>query len=226
MSGPPKHDWREVVRQRIRLTKIPAGRGDQITSELAGHLEDAYNDGRARGLSHDAALRFALQEVENWRVLAADIRRAMENDLMNNRTKTVWLPALASFALASLCLLALTRTSFEQHNLVRLAGLAPWIYGIWLASQILCGALGAGLSRRAGGTLTTRVVAATFPAIVLFCLWAVVIPLGAFAQHNRFVLRHPLSYALGIFVWVVPPGFALLLGAAPFLRDGEHQTQI
>jgi len=144
---------------------------------------------------------------------------------MNHRTKTIWLPGLASFALASLFLLGLTRTGLEQPNLVRLASLAPWFYGIWLASQIFSGALGACLSRRAGGTLTARIVAATFPAIVLFSLWAVVIPVSAFAQHNQFVLRNPLSFAFGIFVWVVPPAFALLLGAAPFLRNGEHPTQ-
>jgi len=225
MSGPVNYDWRELVLQRVRLTKLSAGQRDQIISELAAHLEDVYRDGRARGMSHDAALQFALQEIEDRRVLAADIHRALEANFMNTRTKTIWLPALASFALASLFLLGLTRTGFEQSNLVRLASLAPWFYGMWLASQIFSGALGAGLSRRAGGTLTARIVAATFPAMVLFCLWAVVIPVSAFAQHNQFVLRHPLSYALGIFVWVVPPGFALLLGAAPFLRNGEHQTQ-
>lgn len=145
---------------------------------------------------------------------------------MNTRTRTVWIPGLASFALASLFLLALTRTGSEQHNLVRLAGLAPWFYWFWLASQIFSGALGAALSRRAGGTLMARIVAATFPAMVLFCLWTLIIPISAFAQHNQFVLRHPLNYALGIFVWVVVPGFALLLGAAPFLRQGEPETPL
>jgi hypothetical protein len=38
-------------------------------------------------------------------------------------------------------------------------------------------------------------------------------------EHNTFVLRHPGFYALGIFVWVVPPGIASLLGTVPFLKN-------
>ena len=114
----------------------------------------------------------------------------------------------------------LTRASLQPHNLVRLSsGLAPWLYGGWLVSQVFSGAVGAGLSRWAGGTSRVRVVAAGFPAIVLFFAWALVIPISVLAEHNQFVFHHPLYYALGGFVWVIPPATALLLGAAPFLKS-------
>jgi len=53
----------------------------------------------------------------------------------------------------------------------------------------------------------------------MFGLWAFWIPVSAILEHNAFVLRHPLNYALGIFIWVLPPAIALFAGAAPFLRD-------
>jgi len=83
----------------------------------------------------------------------------------------------------------------------------------------LSGAQGAFLARRAGGTRSTRVIAGIFPAIVMFGLWAFWIPASAVMEHNAFVLRHPLFYTLGAFVWVVPPGIASLLGTAPFLME-------
>lgn len=143
---------------------------------------------------------------------------------MNRRTSTLWLPALASFGSASLFLLALTLISRQPSYLVRLqAGLAFWFYVAWLLTQVLSGALGAFLSGRAGGTSTARMAAAAFPAIVMLGLWAFVIPVSALAEHNTYVTQHPVRYALGIFVWVLPPAFALLLGATPFLKEQKPQ---
>jgi hypothetical protein len=111
----------------------------------------------------------------------------------------------------------------EPRFLVRLPGLGRSFYIEWLCAQILFGALGAFLSRRAGGTRTARIVAGTFPAIVQLGLWAFWIPASALLEHNAFVLDHPVYYAFGIFVWVVPPGIALLLGATPFLKEQKPQ---
>ena len=142
---------------------------------------------------------------------------------MNHRTKSLWLPALASFAAASLFLLVLTHITLQPRFLVRLPGLGRSFYIEWLCAQILFGALGAYLSRRAGGNRTARIVAGTFPAIVQFGLWAFWIPASALLERDAFVLHHPMFYAFGIFVWVVPPGIALLLGAAPFLKEQKLQ---
>jgi hypothetical protein len=215
------HDWQEIIREQLEPGALPPEIRAEIIAELAAHLEETYEEARARGLTESEALTRALQEVKDWSVLAADIQRAKsEETSMNSRTRNLWLPALASFAAASLFLLVLTRISLQPHFLVRLnSGLGPVFYLSWLFAQIPFGALGAYLSRRAGGTRAARVVAGIFPAIVMFGLWGVVIPVSAFAEHNTFVLQHPLSYALGILPLVVLPAIALTLGAAPFLRD-------
>jgi hypothetical protein len=218
-------DWRKRVRERLDSCGLPPAIHEEVVSELADHLEETYEDARSRGLTDSAAAELALQEVTDWGVLAANIRRATSReDGMNYRTKSLWLPGLASFAAASLFLLVLTQISLQPQFLVRLnSGLGRSFFIGWLLAQVLFGGLGAFLSRRAGGTRTARIVAGEFPALVMFGVWALVIPASAFAEHNTFVLQHPLYYALGIFPWVVLPGIALLLGAAPFLKEPKSQ---
>jgi hypothetical protein len=220
-------DWREIVRERMDSSLLRSQDREQVIAELAAHLEERYLEARSRGLNDAAAVELTLREVEDWRALAANICHAKssnEEDPMNYKTKTLFLPALVSFATASLFLLAFSWISLQPYYLVRLqSGLGFWFYVGWLLSQVLCGALGAFLSGRAGGSSNARMLAGTFPAIVMFALWAVWIPLTALFEHNTFVRRHPLHYALGIFVWVLPPGFALLLGATPFLKEQKPQ---
>ena len=219
------HDWREKVRKRLETRGLPPAQREQIISELATHLEETYEAARSQGLTETEAVKFPLQEAGDWNVLSKNIYRAAKEQPMNHRAKSLWLPSLASFAAASLFLLVLTQISMQPQFLVRLnSGLGRSFYIEWLCAQLLFGALGAFLSRRAGGTRTARIVAGTFPAIVLFGLWAFWIPASALLEHNAFVLRHPLYYALGIFVWVVPPGIALLLGTAPFLRQPNRSA--
>lgn len=221
-------DWKKLVRERLGSTQLPSHVCDTVRAELAVHLEETYEQARSNGLTKIEAVELTMQEVDDWHVLAANIRHATsEEDSMNHRTKTLWLPGLASLAAASLFLLALTELSLAPQYLERVnSGLGRSLYIAWLCAQILFGALGAFLSRRAGGTRAARVVAATFPAIVMFGLWAFWIPVSALAEHNAFVLHHPLYYALGIFIWVLPPALTLFLGAAPFLKEQKNTRSL
>lgn len=276
-------DWRKFVRERLTSGAVDT---DDVVSELAAHLEEAYAEARARNFDPEKATEFALQEVPDWGVLATDIRRAkQENHPMNNLTKKVWLPGIAVLFSVGLLLLVLDRAFVVQQliwwscmvmllcaarseanhlnqrtrsiwlpGFISLtaaslflfaeefvlahdssfyftdislrpdhlsSGLPRLFYVGWLLAQVLCGAVAAYLSRRAGGSLRARVVAAAFPAIVMFTLWALVIPVSALAEHNTFLWNHRLYYLLGVFAWVVPPAIALVAGAVPFLRDPQ-----
>jgi hypothetical protein len=215
-------DWEKLVRERMGSCGLPPSDREEVISELAAHLEETYGALRAQGLAEPEALNLAMQEVGNWNVLAENIRHSKEQP-MNQRTRNFWLPALANFDVASLFLLVLTQISLQPKFLVRLnSSLGIFFYVGWLLAQVLFGAFGAFLSRRGGGTTSTRVIAGIFPAIVMFGIWALVIPVSAFAEHNQFVLQHPFYYALGIVPWVVLPGSALLLGSAPFLKESKR----
>jgi hypothetical protein len=145
---------------------------------------------------------------------------ASEANRLNRRTKSLWLPALASLFGSSLFLFVLTEISMRPPLLVRLhSGAAQLLYAVWMIGQIAFGALGAFLSRRVGGSRMARVIAATFPAIVMLATCAIVIPVSALMEHNDFIFHNPGRLWWGAFLWAVAPAVTLLLGAAPFLHE-------
>jgi hypothetical protein len=223
MVNEKKTDWKQLVRQRLCTLKLPHEVTEDVVAELAAHLQEAYETASASGLSETEATAFALQQIEDWEVLAAQISRAKSTeDPMNARTKTLWLPALASLFASSLFLFVLTEISMRPPLLVRLnSGAARWLYATWIIGQIACGALGAFLSRRVGGSRTARVVAGTFPAIVMLASCVIVIPVSALMEHNDFIFHNPGRLWWGAFLWAVVPALTLLLGAAPFLRESQ-----
>lgn len=157
---------------------------------------------------------------------------ASEADRLNLRTRSLWLPGFVALTAASLLMFAeeivlvhdpsfyFTDISLRPGHLI--SGLPRWFYFGWLIGQVLCGALGAFLSRRGGGTRAARMVAGAFPALVMFLLCGLAIPVSAFFEHNTFALSHPSRLALGILIWAAVPAVALLLGAAPFLRQPDN----
>jgi hypothetical protein len=224
MSGPKNPDWETLVREQLKGS--PRSCVQEVIAELAAHLEEVYEDARAGGSSEIEAMQRALQEVEDWDVLAARIARAkseedsMNLNTLNQRTRSLWLPALASLLAASLFLFLLTEISLQPPLLVRLhSGAGQWLYAVWIIGQIAFGALGAFLSRRVGGSRMARIVAGTFPAIVMLAACLVVIPVSALLEHNDFIFHNPGRLWLGAFLWAVVPGVTLLLGAAPFLKE-------
>ena len=291
-------DWRKIVLQR--LGESYGSCRQDIVEELAAHLEEIYEAGRERGFDEAEALRRTLQEAGDWRVLAAEIARAKpeedsmnqqrtrklwlpalasitftavllvifdkmhaspltvglghlammlqlawfaampllgqtqpEEARMNQRTRTIWLPGFVTLTAASLFLFAeefvltrdpssyMTDLSLRPQHVV--SGLPLWLYGAWLLAQVPCGAVGAFLSRRGGGSIVARIVAGAFPALMMLLLFVVVIPINVMVERNAYVLSHPSVVALAILIWAGGPGVALLIGAAPFLKESTPQ---
>ena len=155
---------------------------------------------------------------------------ASEVKNLNVRTKRLWLPGFASMAAASLFLFAaevvadpsrfFTEFSLRPQNVLRVdSGPGLVFYFSWVVAHLFFGGLGAFLSRQAGGTRGVRVLAGMFPALAMFFLCGILIPISAFAQHNLFVERHPMTLVFGMMIWAGIPGIALLAGAAPFLNE-------
>jgi len=286
-------DWKKLVQRRMTAPKLGDGLKEEVTAELAAHMEEIYEEARAKGLRPKAAMRVALQEVESWSDLSRDIgiTRSTE-DAMTHRTKTLWLPLIAILFVIGLALVLLDRApalqqliwtacmallfcaaASEANNLNERTkrlwlpgfasmtaaglfflaasivsdpsrftseiGLRPQslrvesgpgrtFYISWVAAHILFGAVGAYMSRRAGGTRTARILAGMFPALAMFFICGIVIPISAFAGHNLFVERHPTTLLLGMMIWAGIPGIALLAGAAPFLNQTrpEHRAVV
>jgi hypothetical protein len=78
--------------------------------------------------------------------------------------------------------------------------------------------LGAYLSRRAGGSRRTSIIASLFPSLTMFAVFCLVLPIAIFFEGNAYVVHHPRSFGLLLLLWTVIPGVSLFLGALPVLR--------
>jgi hypothetical protein len=217
-------DWRNLVQERLGAMGAAGAQQSEIVAELASYLEDLYEDDRAQGVCESEAIELALGELADGRRLGRRIRKAKE-DVMNERTKKFWLPALASLA-AACALVAVTAQLSYKPNIVLLRSHAPTlVYPLWLLGQPLMGALGAYCSRRAGGNRLTRLTAGLFPSIVMFAVISIV----AFAQgmslgRGEFGRVDFTMLARALMGVIVIPSAAMLIGAAPFLRDPKTQV--
>jgi len=212
-------DWRRRIREYLDARELPAAMREEVVYELAAHLEESYEQARWRGLDEAAAAEAALNEVEDWRGLAADICRAKsEEGSMNYRTKSLWLPALTTLLGASVSLALMQFLGMRPH-VVSIAGMGVTFYWPWLATLPIFGAMGAWLSRRGQGKRSACLVAGLSPAVLmLIVMVGLVLPFGLVIDGMDFIRLVGLGIALTM--WVVIPGIALLVGALPFLWSG------
>lgn len=220
------HDWKKEVAGNLKNIGLPAREQEEVITELADYMQDRYEQALAEGMSDSEAVECCLDEAAGWRRMGQRIRRAKrEEGVMNHRTKTLWVPGLASLTLASVLLMALQRMAFLQPRIIWKDGGALVFYFAWWLLLPLCGAAGAYLSRRAGGRGLISVAAGLFPAIVMFAAFCVFLPVSIFVERNAFVMQHPTLFALTILNWTLIPALALLVGAAP-VRSRASQNEL
>src|SRR6266545_7042878 len=68
-------NWNHIVREHLAVLRLPPEREIEIVEELALHLETAYEDARAAGLSEAEAVTRAVQGYD-WRLLECELSRA------------------------------------------------------------------------------------------------------------------------------------------------------
>ena len=71
-------DWKQSVRERLAALQLPPERESEIVEELALHLEAAYEDALAAGLSATEAEACAVQGYD-WRLLECELSRAEQS---------------------------------------------------------------------------------------------------------------------------------------------------
>jgi hypothetical protein len=221
-----------LVRERMSGDDMALAPHDEVVAELSGHLADCYEALRAQGVRESEAIEGAINEIGDSRQLARAIRRAKRGrGTMNDRTKQLWLPGLASRTAANVLLTIVTRISLDprlvaERSTAWFPGLALMAaYSPWVAAQPLVGALGAWLSRRACGGRATRLCAGLFPSIVMLACWGIFIPASAAVERHAWAMRHPAYLVLGALLWVAPAMMGLLLGSLPFLGICDFQGQ-
>jgi hypothetical protein len=216
-------DWKNVVRERVANLRLPHDAREVVIAELAAHLEDAYEEGLTQQLDESEASSRALANID-WHRLALGVGRAKrKEETMNNRTKHLWLPAMANLMIAAALLATLEilgvkpRTFSVSHMAMALP--FPWLFALPVS-----GAAAALLAKRAQAPVAARLLAGLAPSLVslaVFCVMPLVFVLDRW-EFSGFPL--PLDYFFfSAAVWIVLPVFPLLVGTLPFLRDSAVQ---
>jgi hypothetical protein len=71
-------NWNHIVREHLAVLRLPPEREIEIVEELALHLEAAYEDALAAGLSEAEAEARALRSYD-WRLLECELSRAEQS---------------------------------------------------------------------------------------------------------------------------------------------------
>lgn len=69
-------DWIRYVRERLSLSGCPAEREAEIVEELAGQLEEAFQEALRSGTGEADALLVARRHISDWSALALELRQA------------------------------------------------------------------------------------------------------------------------------------------------------
>jgi hypothetical protein len=211
----PRRDWEELVRAKLAGLAIEPREKREVIEELAAHLDETYEELRGRGFTEEDAAQRALREVKDWHDLRRRIQSARRKaNIMNDRVRQLWLPGFLTFVLSS-GILTLIQVYGPKPEVVALS--LPWstVYIPWLLLLPLVGAMGAFLSRRAGGSQRAVLTSVVFPVLPFLASIVLVLPFSM--MFDRFIAHNiaPMALLTALLGWVLAPGVALLAGGLP-----------
>jgi len=197
-------DWKKLVRERLSVLNLPPSAKNEVIAELAAHLEEIHEKVRQACVTDAAAVELTLQEIDNWSVLARNIRRAKsEGESMNYRTKSLlWPFAAVTWLGASLSVMVLQRTDRLYPNLIL-------FYLPWLATLPLACAAAAYLAQRADPT-NDRIKRLWLSVTVTWLGAMLSLMVVDRADHPSLVLRRPIPVTFSL-PWLAT---LILVGAA------------
>ncbi len=207
-------DWRALIAGHLGVARLSSEEHDEVVTELANHLQDFFEAALSAGVAEAEAIQQALQELGNTDRLGFRIYAAKhEEDRMNQRTKSFWLPGLITLTGSLGWLLILQSRNWPISGALFHAAPPVTPFVIWICTLPIFGALGTYLSKRAGGSIQARLGVAGFPSIVMMGLLVSVLLFASFVERNPFVREHSAGVILIFLPWVVLPAIALLTGS-------------
>jgi hypothetical protein len=198
-------DWEQIVRKNLR---VPGVCSPEVTEEIAGHLEDSYEALLREGLPAEVAFQRTMRQIEgrrkSWLVL-----RFLQEDIVTDFTRKVALPGLLTFAMAMAMAWALNMAHVQPKTIFLANGLFFSLPIAWLCLLPVCGAAGALVSHRSGGSRLQRIAACLFPSMIMGTVLFLIFVAG-FAI-SRFVPDYGWNWAVAL------PGLALWLAGQAIL---------
>src|SRR3989442_9906381 len=177
-------DWQHIVSSKLSGLALEPEEVTQVLEEVAGHLEEEYQSLLSKDVPEKEAARRALKRVDDWQVLKQMIESARKKENpMPKRVSQFWLPAFLTLLLSMVFL-----------AVIQMFGPNPWItpasggrlrmtpvavvYVSWLLLLPLVGALGAYMSRRAGGSARTVFLSIVFPILPYLAFFLIGLPVA------------------------------------------------
>jgi len=212
-------DWKSVVREHLRILSACSPEfTETIVEELGSHLEDSYEEYLRASMTEEEAFQRALDEINHSRKKWLALRLFKE-DIMTAFARKIGLPGLLTFALAMILAWALDMAHIQPKTILLSNGAFLSLPVVWMCPLPVCGALGAIVSLRNGGSRLHRRIAAAFPAII-FGTVLLLISIAGYAI-SIFVPNYDWNWkfvvcGLGLwgFGYSLLPAIALLLGSA------------
>lgn len=204
-------DWNEIVREKLRVLGICP---PEFTEELAGHLEDGYEDLLDEGVPTEAAFQHTLDQVKGHSRLRL-LTGFLKEECMSGFISKAVLAGLLTAAAAISFHWALTLGHLSPEVLWFVGGQLPkW----WWCLLPLFGALGAFLSQYHGGSRLQRTAASLFPIAILSAVVLIMFVVGF--TMSGFVNHYQMASARLESMGIVPPGFAVIPAAVSLLGAG------
>ena len=207
-------DWHAFVQERLGSLHGVQREREQITSELAGHLEEYYEVLRSKGLAEEAALARTCAQAGDWEILRRGIVLAKEEGIMQERVWQIWIPSLVTLVSSTVVLSGLIGTGTRPIIWHPEEPRGVILYIPWLLLLPLIGAVGGYLSRRAQGSGWRVYVAGLFPALAMGLVLVLIFPF-VFVINPQVAPQFKFTSLMAMVVsWVVLPGIALCIGVA------------
>jgi hypothetical protein len=214
------HDWEALVRERVAGISLEPEELREVIAELAGHLEETFEQLRRQGVTEEDAVERTFSQVKNWQSLRRKIQKArMKEDVMTDRVKQVWLPGFLMLFLSVILLTVIQfigpKPLFVSIQGWRMTAPVAVIYVPWLLSLLPTGAIGAYLASRAGASRRAMLLSIVFPVLPYFVFFILALPVVLILDDH--IAHNVMLSALfmGLVAWVVLPGVALLAGGLP-----------
>ena len=211
-------DWKKFVQARLSQIERSAPLEDEVVQELADYLEDAAEARMPTAISPQQGIGAIAAEVKNWPRLARQINAARGGTMVKQRTLTMWLPGIASTTAAFLVLCASQKVGARPRFVEISPRMAMMIYIGWLFLLPAFGAFAASWSRRAGGSIPNRLIAALFPIFSMIAIYLVIFSSAMLTNHGLNAPNLFRSLAGALVMGVFVPASALVAGALPYLK--------
>jgi hypothetical protein len=230
-------DWQKIVRDQLDDLPLDDSDRNDVIAELAGHLEEVYEALLKVGVLEAEAVRRAMLTVRDWKDLQRKIYLTRRENTMNRRSARFWLPSLITLVLSVGLMVLLgflglkpgPLAPYSREAVPCAAGCQQTYffdeYSIWLMVLPLVGALGAFLSRRAGGTSRSIVLAGVFPALAWLIVLALVLTFSSLRLHNLSTITAPVGPVGVITALVFAPAACLLTGVLAYFAVEKRLTK-